>query len=509
MRPSRLHATPRPTGFTLIELGIVILIIGILMAFVLAVSATSLEQARVRATQALIAKVSAAMEDRLDALLSLSITPNGAHRYLAAINPPGYTAGSTDLPWGLTSEQRAEVIARLDRIKAELPDVFYLDPTFNTASNQFFPINFCGLPYPATATTQAAYLTPLGHLNADPFLPKTYDSSGNALYYGVGDGLPNNTSANAIGINGASYAAAASLFQLIGYTPRGCDGVDNYPNTPDGLIDDYEEGTRNADGTKNAEAVAKVNTFLQNHQHKTARSEMLYAILVNGLGPLGSMFTREEFTDNEIRDTDQDGVPEFVDGWGEPIQFFRWPFFHRSGGEPVTSGSALNRPVLQKGDALYGLYETRQQNALDPNGQLVTLAWWARDVTASPIQPTDKCLLVQNYFGPLSDPYPAVGTGWDRSGQTARRAYFTKFLVLSAGPDREFGVGMLDDSAVRSVNTTIQRSQLFLGSITSSNSGVVLYPGESWAMARPVVDEDFSLDDISNQNLQNQAGGLQ
>lgn len=31
------------------------------------------------------------------------------------------------------------------------------------------------------------------------------------------------------------------------------------------------------------------------------------------------------FTSDEIGDTDQDGVPEILDGWGMPIQFVRWP----------------------------------------------------------------------------------------------------------------------------------------------------------------------------------------
>lgn len=33
---------------------------------------------------------------------------------------------------------------------------------------------------------------------------------------------------------------------------------------------------------------------------------------------------REQFSENEISDTDADGWPEFIDGWGRPISFFRW-----------------------------------------------------------------------------------------------------------------------------------------------------------------------------------------
>ncbi len=52
---------------------------------------------------------------------------------------------------------------------------------------------------------------------------------------------------------------------------------------------------------------------------------MLYALLVEGRGPLGSVFSRDDFTDREVQDTDGDGLPEFVDAWGQPLQFFRWP----------------------------------------------------------------------------------------------------------------------------------------------------------------------------------------
>jgi hypothetical protein len=33
---------------------------------------------------------------------------------------------------------------------------------------------------------------------------------------------------------------------------------------------------------------------------------------------------REQFSENEIGDADKDGWPEFIDGWGHPINFYRW-----------------------------------------------------------------------------------------------------------------------------------------------------------------------------------------
>ena len=94
-------------------------------------------------------------------------------------------------------------------------------------------------------------------------------------------------------------------------------------NDGNGLVDDWLEGIS---GGNSAQIVAT----LKAHKHNTARAEMLYAILVEGAGPLGSVFNRDDFTDKEVRDTDGDGLPEFVDAWGQPLQFFRWPLLYHS-----------------------------------------------------------------------------------------------------------------------------------------------------------------------------------
>jgi prepilin-type N-terminal cleavage/methylation domain-containing protein len=544
MKPAHMTtaARRRPRAFTLIEMSIVVLIIGILMAFVLAAGAAGLESARVKATQALLSKLNTGLEERLDAVLQTQVTPNGAHQFLAAIpltNLGLTTAQANFLAWGIAGEQRAQVIARLDQIRAEFPDVFFID---HAGINGPYPIKFGGLPYPIGSTSAGATILPLGNdpTSTNPYIYGVYGPSGNAYngpYGYIPPGTTDNTLPNPIlfpasnpagtGINGASYAAAASLFKLAGYTPRGCDGVDN---NNDGFVDDVTEGTQDPSGNPDAEAQAKVTLFLQNHQHKTARAEMLYALLVEGLGPLGNVFDASDFRNTEVRDTDNDGAPEFVDGWGEPIQFFRWPFWHRTNQE--ISGNLVTGFQLagfQKGDATYGPTEVRQQNPLDPNGQLVSVAWWGDNAGNSPMTPSVQMQVLQQYFGPLIDPLAnsASGSGaallWDRSGTTARRAYLTKFLLVSSGPDQIPGVPMLTDSAIRTTSA-LTISQAITGVVTYSN-GWSITPGEGWAMLldptdphipawwdksnTPPVGVDYSLDDITNQGLQNRSGGIQ
>jgi len=33
----------------------------------------------------------------------------------------------------------------------------------------------------------------------------------------------------------------------------------------------------------------------------------------------------DRFNEREVADTDEDGLPEFIDAWGQPLRFYRWP----------------------------------------------------------------------------------------------------------------------------------------------------------------------------------------
>jgi prepilin-type N-terminal cleavage/methylation domain-containing protein len=61
-------------------------------------------------------------------------------------------------------------------------------------------------------------------------------------------------------------------------------------------------------------------------------SECLYMIVSRGLGEPDVM---EQFRADEIGDVDQDGAPEFIDGWRRPIAFMRWPIGLVSAIQPV------------------------------------------------------------------------------------------------------------------------------------------------------------------------------
>src|SRR5437016_758109 len=44
---------------------------------------------------------------------------------------------------------------------------------------------------------------------------------------------------------------------------------------------------------------------------------------------------RQLFSEGDIGDVDNNGFPEFIDGWGRPINFVRWPAGFNSELQPV------------------------------------------------------------------------------------------------------------------------------------------------------------------------------
>lgn len=507
-------------GFTLTELLVVITIIGIIIAFLLNAAMDGVRRAEERATQSLITKLEGGLNDRLDALMQNQPTPNYAHGYLAGVYPGGldpYDGGplmlpAAVLPSGLPNPkcntlQRAQVIATFDYIKAELPDVFFLDPAFVSNPQSYsgpYPINFTGLPFPGTPFNPPMafpaaphYILPLGHMVSGP------RTSTGAWTPGLGDAHADPTTGYFVsthpelgstgsGINGTSYTAAAALYKNLGYVPQGYDMIDNDGN---GLVDDWAEGIS---GGNKAQVIAN----LQAHKHNTARAEMLYAILVEGAGPLGSVFNRDDFTDKEVRDTDGDGLPEFVDAWGQPLQFFRWPLLYHS---DIQRGQAFVSTAPQTWSLVppySGPLAQREQDPLDVNLQLVATAWWstvgAGGLSANPSSPftvapapavppgsnvSPAAQFFGTFFHTLVEPLPLAGGGvdWDRSGTSYRRAFFTKFLVLSGGQDQVPGVFLYTDLALNSFATAdIASAHL----IANENNAMPF----GWTSGSPAVD---------------------
>lgn len=57
---------------------------------------------------------------------------------------------------------------------------------------------------------------------------------------------------------------------------------------------------------------------------ETIGAELLYWFL-NSSGGLSREIASDRFSASEVADTDNDGLLEFVDAWGNPLRFYRWP----------------------------------------------------------------------------------------------------------------------------------------------------------------------------------------
>lgn len=61
------------------------------------------------------------------------------------------------------------------------------------------------------------------------------------------------------------------------------------------------------------------------HVEETESSELLYYALTRGAVLGIPTVDPAEYKSSEVADTDGDGLLEFVDGWGKPLRFYRWP----------------------------------------------------------------------------------------------------------------------------------------------------------------------------------------
>jgi prepilin-type N-terminal cleavage/methylation domain-containing protein len=485
-------------GFTLIELMIVMVIIGILMSFILSAAWDGVRRAEERATQALIAKLDAGVADRLEALLSERVDPTNGHQLLAAVYTP--SSGAT-----AQSNSRAQVIANIDYLRAEMPDVF----SVGTGSANY-PLNFAGAAF--LPGQQGTYLEAAFTLPCDIYPGSTNKPNG---YYG------------------ASIAARAALYKNVnpgGTSPLLATGYDMIDNTGEGLVDEAAEGGWNTAVGNNTQSVL---TLFQNfHKHQTARAEVLYAILVEGKGPLGSVFSRDDFTDKEVQDTDNDGLPEFVDAWGQPLQFYRWPIMFSSDvqkGYQLPPGTTTTTVPPPPFGPYASVFEPREQNPLDPNQLLMAPRWWSNNYNNGPTGASSAPLsggatVFQSLFHSLVEPNAnsnGAGSGavspafdWDRgstNGMGARRAFYSKFLIASSGLDQELGVARLDvfqlPLSVPNLQLESQARQ------TDMNQDFTYFaPAASFATApwtNPMTSNTLlqaGQDDITNHNYQAPGG---
>ena len=146
---------------------------------------------------------------------------------------------------------------------------------------------------------------------------------------------------------------------------------------------------------------------------KSESSEVLYFVLTKSTLPGYEAIGTDAFSTTEVVDTDGNGVLEFVDSWGEPLRFYRWP-------------TRLVRPTGAGGS--FSATETRLLLGGNPNA--TTYGRDPEDVFYR--IPDSPAWLVQPSGGTIT---PA---DFERMYHTPSTASMP--LVVSAGPDLLLGL---------------------------------------------------------------------
>jgi prepilin-type N-terminal cleavage/methylation domain-containing protein len=139
-----------------------------------------------------------------------------------------------------------------------------------------------------------------------------------------------------------------------------------------------------------------------------------------------------------VKDTDLDGVPEIVDGWGRPLAFFRFP----TGSNVTSSGSDLQAANPAAAGAANKLYA----DPTDSTGMLLTSAW----LFASPFpNGTNSRQLFEQNFHPVTWPFPAVQANNPLQGTYVIPA------IVSAGKNGNMGLSFPSTTALGSMNISV------------------------------------------------------
>lgn len=192
----------------------------------------------------------------------------------------------------------------------------------------------------------------------------------------------------------------------------------------------------------------KYNALVSPPSGQYAGAECLYLIVMSGLSEEGD--AREVFKPGDVGDVDGDGMREFIDAWGQPIKFIRWPAGFQlselqivfrgsstgSGGTANVTGNALSTTA--------GAYLGGAIIATDPSSPYdFDVSQWGR---ITDFQSTGFGAGTVKYSQSVSvnggvvilapDPFDAAGVY--SAGTTP--GFATYPLIYSAGPDRCYGM---------------------------------------------------------------------
>jgi len=168
-----------------------------------------------------------------------------------------------------------------------------------------------------------------------------------------------------------------------------------------------------------AYANALGNTAQTSNPPNAAESGAALLIALTTQTRHGRSTSRDLFGSQAILDTNADGVPELVDGWGQPLAYWRWP---------------VANPEL---DALNpnntGSTPRAFQDPCDQQGRLLADNW----NNYSNWSGSKGCQQFEQNFHLIHGPLPPTTT---TSGNYVAQSWYLIPVIASAGPDGKFGL---------------------------------------------------------------------
>lgn len=233
--------------------------------------------------------------------------------------------------------------------------------------------------------------------------------------------------------------------------------------------------------------------------HSTESAELLYYMLTQS-GSFGSTSSNiDQFKSSEIADTDNDSLPEFVDAWGHPLQFYRWPTrlfdptapnpFIPDFSDPADPTEVDPTPDNDESDGLREILQSEREYAgllvrgLPPSPTQIGSAT-QRDMML--VDPDDPVGILYTF---IEDPF-YKDMGIDLTVEFNEANYHTPDtyhapLIVSAGPDELLGL--------REPNTTDAPSGIY-GNLAQYAGTTVTAPLPSSSVV------EMLFDNITNRN---------
>ncbi|REK23464.1 MAG: prepilin-type N-terminal cleavage/methylation domain-containing protein [Planctomycetota bacterium] len=172
-----------------------------------------------------------------------------------------------------------------------------------------------------------------------------------------------------------------------------------------------------------------------NHQPETESSELLYLSLTEGTVFGGPALGIDRVPVEHVHDTDNDGIPEFVDEWGSPLRFYNWTTRLI---RPDGPGADIDLPMFQ------ATAKPLMPSVIEPGGPTLPMPfdYYSNWLNIDPDDQTGalSAAISNGFFNTAFDLGTAnLAVPFDETNYHTLDTYHVP-LIVSAGPDENLGL---------------------------------------------------------------------